>query len=145
MSEQLKNWNKIRQNKCKLRDEYGVDGDELFESLSSKSVFTVIEEKTIRSKNAPNERFDEIFAILYRKDPLRTIPIFLEALEVKHKVAADYLKEGKETRKKPDYKSQLEAIFDILLEKNPGDMYEGVLEALQEMNRDDIIGEIQQV
>ncbi|CAG0899352.1 unnamed protein product [Darwinula stevensoni] len=95
MEEQTKNWDIVRHNKTVLRDVYGVDADRLSENLVSKGVFSTIEERTISRipVNLLNDRFDQIFTILYAKDPRRYLPLFIEALQDTQEDAATFLRE----------------------------------------------------
>ncbi|CAG0904666.1 unnamed protein product [Darwinula stevensoni] len=91
MCEPYTNWNTIRESKSKLRDQYGLEGDMLFTNLVSMNIFTNMEEKVISNIKNQHDRFDVIFPILYSKDPMAYLPLFLAALNNVNPRAADYL------------------------------------------------------
>ncbi|CAG0894593.1 unnamed protein product [Darwinula stevensoni] len=74
-----KTWDKIRQHRRRIRDDFNLDVDELLRFSSDKEVFTNNEEKIIRGVGDLSERFDKLFDILLTKNVDR-IPLFLETL-----------------------------------------------------------------
>ncbi|CAG0886567.1 unnamed protein product [Darwinula stevensoni] len=74
-----KTWDKIRQHRRRIRDDFNLDVDELLRFSSDKEVFTNNEEKIIRGVGDLSERFDKLFDILFTKNVDR-IPLFLETL-----------------------------------------------------------------
>ena len=98
MSEQH-NWDTIRKCQVKLRDEYGVDDDKLFDALVSEDVFSYLEGKTIKDVEDRIKRFDKIFDKLYTKDPIKFLPIFIASLKEINSGAAAYLQGNPENVK----------------------------------------------
>ncbi|CAG0894640.1 unnamed protein product [Darwinula stevensoni] len=102
MSDEPQTWIRIRANRLKLRDEFNVDGDELLRSLSDKAVFTLHEEKRIRAITDPTMRFDELFHILFNKNPQKYFDVVLEALDhIGRQDAVIFLQGGRNTSDSP--------------------------------------------
>ncbi|CAG0895641.1 unnamed protein product [Darwinula stevensoni] len=88
-------WDRIRENRMRLRDEFNLDFQELLRSLSDKGVFTLIEGQQIRGKPTPKQQFDELFDILICKNPQLYYPVFLKALtDIDRKDVRDFLEGG---------------------------------------------------
>ncbi|CAG0889787.1 unnamed protein product [Darwinula stevensoni] len=85
-------WDRIRENRMRLRDKFNLDVHELLRSLSDKGVFTLIEGQQIRGKATPKQQFDEFFDLLMSKNPRLYYPVFLKALtDIDRKDVRDFL------------------------------------------------------
>ncbi|CAG0899849.1 unnamed protein product [Darwinula stevensoni] len=80
MRRNMSSWDRIKQNRMKLRDVFNLDPNELRRRLSEKRVITDMEDQQIRRNHDLKEQYDELFRILSSKNTGKCVTKFYEAL-----------------------------------------------------------------
>ncbi|CAG0894939.1 unnamed protein product [Darwinula stevensoni] len=90
--ERMLSWDRIRRNRLKLRDHFHLNPNDLQRSLRDRNVITVMEDRHISMMPYLREQFEELFDILFLRNPQECIPKFYEALEdMERKDIRDFL------------------------------------------------------
>ncbi|CAG0899827.1 unnamed protein product, partial [Darwinula stevensoni] len=83
MKKDERTWNNIRKNWRQLRERFNLKSDDLLKALDETDgkVFRFGEVETIKAISEPEKRFDEIFDILFAKNPNVYYDVLLNALK----------------------------------------------------------------